>query len=136
MKNNLVSNHKFVFIFIVIMSIFNGCNKNKDIETRIFPIVLEDARIYDPNERLNYNKFWQNEKAKLNKNYNELEDKSYTGETLAELNNYDDFRRIIDEITKMLANMNTLTPEMHKGSNFSALMNALDQQMQKDKSKQ
>lgn len=111
-------------------------NKNKDIETRIFPIVLEDAKIYDPNERLNYNKFWQNEKTKLNKNYNELEDKSYTGETLAELNNYDDFRRIIDEITKMLANMNTLTPDMHKGSNFSALMNALDQQMQKDKSKQ
>ena len=110
-------------------------NKNKDIQTRIFPIGLEDAKIYDPLTRADYNIFWQNEKAALQKKYNEIEDKSYTGELLGDLNNYDDFRRIIDEITKMLSNMNTLTPAMHKGSNFSQLMNALEQQMQKDKSK-
>lgn len=110
-------------------------SKNKDIQKRIFPIVLEDAKIYDPITRADYNIFWQNEKDALQKKYNEIQDKSYTGELLSDLNNYDDFRRIIDEITKMLSNMNTLTPEMHMGNNFSDLMKALDGQMQEDKSK-
>lgn len=109
--------------------------KNKDIQKRIFPIVMEDAKIYNPVTRADYNIFWQNEKAALQKKYNDIEDKSYTGELLVDLNNYDDFRRIIDEITRMLSNMNTLTAAMHEGNNFSELMNALDQQMKEDKSK-
>ncbi|MEP7108035.1 MAG: toll/interleukin-1 receptor domain-containing protein [Ferruginibacter sp.] len=109
--------------------------KNKDIQKRIFPIVMKDAKIYNPLTRADYNIFWQNEKAALQKKYNEIEDKSYTGELLNDLNNYDDFRRIIDEITKMFSDMNTLTPAIHEGNNFSELMNALDQQMKEDKSK-
>jgi TIR domain/SIR2-like domain len=109
--------------------------KNKDIQKRIFPIVMKDATIYDPVTRADYNIFWQHEKATLQKKYNEIEDKSYTGELLKDLNNYDDFRRIIDEITRMLSNMNTLTPAMHEGNNFSELMKAIDQQMTEDKSK-
>lgn len=110
-------------------SIYN----NKDIQKRIFPIVLGDAGIYDPVTRADYNIYWQNEKAALQTKYDEIKDKSYTGELIRDLNNYDDFRRIIDEITKMLSNMNTLTPDMHTENNFLALMNALDQQMQADK---
>lgn len=112
-------------------SIYN----NKDIEQRIFPIVMADAKIYDPIDRADYNIYWQKSKADLQKKYNEIEDKSYTGELLADLNNYDDFRRIIDGITKMLSNMNTLTPDMHKGNNFTELMKALDGQMHANKTK-
>ncbi len=106
-----------------------------NIEKRIFPIVLEDAKIYDPITRADYNIYWQKSKSDLQNKYNEIEDKSYTGELLGDLNSYDDFRRIIDGITKMLSNMNTLTPEMHEGNNFAELMKALDQQMQLDTTK-
>lgn len=108
--------------------------KNKDFQKRIFPIVLEDAKIYDPITRADYNIFWQKEKTALQTKYDEIKDKSFTGELLEDLNNYDDFRRIIDEITKMLSNMNTLTPDMLKGNEFIELMSELDKQMQADKS--
>jgi internalin A len=36
-----------------------------DIRNRVFPIVLEDAKIYDASGRLRYIKFWEQKKRKL-----------------------------------------------------------------------
>src|SRR5512147_994580 len=40
--------------------------ENKGFSDRVFPVVLSDARIYDPVDRLDYVEYWEGEKARLN----------------------------------------------------------------------
>lgn len=109
--------------------------KNKDIQKRIFPIVLADAKIYDSIDALNYIKYWEEKEKELDEKYKSLGTLSNTQPVMDDLNNYAEFRRIISEITSLISKMNTLTPAMHEGNNFLELMQALDQQMKEDKSK-
>ena len=111
-------------------------NTNKDIQKRIFPIVLADAKIFDPEDRLDYIKYWEDKKKALEEKYRGLDSLSYTGEVRQSLDNYEDFRNVMDYVTQLLGNTNTLTPDMHVNDNFSELMKALDQQMSEDKTKQ
>jgi hypothetical protein len=110
-------------------------NNSKDIQKRIFPIVMADALIYDPETRLDYMKYWEDKKKSLEAKYRGLDSLSYTADVRQFLDNYDDFRRIMDYVTQLLANINTLTPAMHEGNNFSSLMKALDDQIQEDNPK-
>ena len=66
-------------------------NKNKDIQTRIFPIVLEDAKIYDPLTRqttIYSGKMKRLHPEKIQRDWRQI----HNGELLGDLNNYDDFR--------------------------------------------
>jgi len=107
--------------------------ENKEFADRIFPIILSDAKIYDASDRIDYVQYWENEKAKLNKKYNELSDKAKTDYILRELSDIDDFRDAIDELTNTLKNMNTLTPAMHRDSDFSTLYEQIVERMNQDK---
>lgn len=103
--------------------------KNKQFADRIFPIILSDAKIYDASDRLDYIAHWDNEKDKLNKKYGELKDKSNTESILEQLSNYDRFGDEIDGLTNILKDMNTLTPDMHRDSDFSELFTAIEKRM-------
>jgi len=100
--------------------------KNKDFYDRVFPIVLGDADIYNPVNRIKYIKHWE-EKLK------ELDDamKSVSSANLQgmrdEIDSYDEIRDNISNLTFLLKNMNTLTPEMHENSNFASLISALEE---------
>ncbi len=99
--------------------------KNKDFHDRVFPIVLADADIYNPVNRIKYIKHWE-EKLK------ELDDamKSVSSANLQgmrdEIDSYDEIRDNISNLTFFLKDMNTLTPEMHENSNFASLISALE----------
>lgn len=103
--------------------------ENKQFSDRIFPIVLSDARIYDPVDRLDYVEYWEGEKARLNQRIKNLSDVSNLQGINEELNNYDRFRDRISGLTSTLKDMNTLTPDMHRDSDFSDLYTAVEKQM-------
>lgn len=109
--------------------------ENKQFADRIFPIILSDAKIYDAADRLDYIAYWANEKEKLNKKYGALKDKSNTESILEQLSDYDRFGDEIDGLTRILKDMNTLTPDMHRGSDFSELFTAIEKRMKASESK-
>lgn len=106
--------------------------KNGNVYSRIFPIVLSDAKIYNEVDRIDYINYWDNAIEDLKAKYKTIVNPVGTGQVIEKINQYNDIRRMIDEITGMLRNMNTLTPEMHEGNDFSALISALDQQIASD----
>ncbi|MEO6718902.1 MAG: toll/interleukin-1 receptor domain-containing protein [Ferruginibacter sp.] len=107
-------------------------HKNGDVYNRIFPIVLKDAKIYNEIDRIDYINYWDQAIEDLKAKHKTIINPVGTGQVIEKINQYNDIRRIIDEITGMLRNMNTLTPEMHEGNDFSILLNALDEKIASD----
>lgn len=100
--------------------------EKKEFADRIFPVILPDARIYDASGRIDYIKYWHDEKAKLNEKVMSLPDQSNLKGIHDELDNYDRFRDEIDGLTNTLKDMNALTPEMHAASGFATLINSVE----------
>ena len=93
---------------------------------RIFPVVLKDATIYKSNEAVKYIQHWEKEIAKLNKALGKLNSKANTPTIQADIDNYTAIRAMFDDFRGLLSKMNTLSPETHTGTNFKALVSALN----------
>ncbi len=106
--------------------------KNGDFYDRIFPIVLRDANIYRPIGRINYINHWQAQIDELNEAIKNVKVLSQVTSLTNDLNLYDYIRKTIDGIMETLKNMNTLTPDMHRGENFQSLFDAIDQKIQRE----
>lgn len=101
---------------------------NKQIQDRIFPIVLKDAAIYEPIKRIKYIKYWESERAKLAKAIKSMDPANLQG-IREDMDNYDRFRDKISGLVSLLADMNTLTPDMHRGSDFEELYAAIEKRL-------
>ncbi|HEU4556773.1 MAG TPA: hypothetical protein VFS20_02950, partial [Longimicrobium sp.] len=95
---------------------------------RVFPIVLPDADIYAAHGRLGYIKHWEQKRNEL-----DAEMKGVGGEFLQgireDLDLYAKIRHTIAHITDILRDMNVLTVDEHQGSDFDALIQALEQRL-------
>jgi internalin A len=95
--------------------------REKSLRERIFPIVLADANIYRATGRAGYVRHWEQE-------FRTLDDalKTIRGDNVKklqeDLNLYADIRRLVDEITDVLRDMNALTPEQHEGTGFDQMI--------------
>ena len=95
-----------------------------DFYDRIFPIILSDANIHNAIGRLKYKQYWEQQR-------NELEAAMKDGELAnlqgikCDLDLYDEICRRIPELTDILKIMYTLTTEMHRDSNFEAVIKAV-----------
>ncbi len=98
--------------------------ENGDFYGRIFPIVLPDAKIYDDFERIDYLKYWEQKKAKLQEKYKTI-DLPRTDTILKTLNLYDEIRGNIDNLTNLLKDMNTLSPDLLLESKFEQMIKAV-----------
>jgi hypothetical protein len=98
--------------------------ENKQFHDRIFPVVLEDASIYDPIQRLDYVKHWEAKRAELAAKIKSVDPAHLQG-IYDDMNNYDRFRDEISGLTSILKDMNTLTPDMHQESDFNALYESI-----------
>jgi hypothetical protein len=103
--------------------------ENRQFADRVFPIVLSDAKIYDPVDRLDYVQYWEAEKVRLNERIKKLSDVSNLQGINEELNNYDRFRDRISGLTSTLKDMNTLTSDMHRVSEYSELFSAIEKRI-------
>jgi hypothetical protein len=105
--------------------------RNGDFYQRIFPIILPDARIHKDFERIDYLKYWEDEKAKLQAKYKQI-DLAKTNSILATLNLYDEIRGNIDNLTNILKDMNTLNIDLHRQSEFTAMIEAVETKLAED----
>ena len=101
---------------------------NKQFHDRIFPIVLADADIYDPVKRISYVKHWEEKRAELAEAIKTLDPANLQG-IRDDMDLYDRIRDKISRLASTLKDMNTLTPGMHRESDFSHLYNAIEKRM-------
>ena len=101
-------------------------DKNQGLCERIFPIVLSDAHLYKPAERANYIKYWQEEIEQLNQNIKQIDKLTGVTGIIAALDKYESIRTNFDRLTRLLSDMNTLTPEMHAAHGYSTLVSAIE----------
>lgn len=109
--------------------------ENKQFHERIFPIVLADADIYDPVKRLVYVKHWEAKRAELAEAMKSVDPANLQG-IRDDMDNYDRFRDKISGLTSILKDMNTLTPDMHRDSDFEALYAAIQTRLSQIESKE
>ncbi|CCH97686.1 HEAT repeat domain-containing protein [Microcystis aeruginosa] len=105
--------------------------RNGDFYQRIFPIILPDARIYNDFERIDYLKYWEDEKAKLQAKYKQI-DLAKTNSIMATLNLYNEIRSNIDNLTNILKDMNNLDINLHGQSEFAAMIEAVETKLAED----
>ena len=102
--------------------------EGKQFHDRIFPVVLNDANIYDPGKRIEYVKYWEVKRAELAEAMRTLDPANLQG-IREDMDLYDRIRDRISGLTSTLKDMNTLTPDMHRDSNFNDLYTALEKRM-------
>ena len=105
--------------------------KNGEFYDRIFPIVLPDAKIYKPVERLQYIQYWEDEIKTLDDEMKKVSSANLQG-IREEMDQYTDIRNTISELTSLLKDMNTLTPDIHQQSEFEQLINAIENRLNQD----
>lgn len=100
----------------------------KQFHDRIFPVVLSDANIYDPIKRIEYVKYWEVKRAELAEAMKTLDPANLQG-IREDMDLYDRIRDKISGLTSTLKDMNTLTPDMHRDSDFGDLYAAIEKRM-------
>jgi hypothetical protein len=100
----------------------------KQFRDRIFPVVLNDANIYDPVKRIEYVRHWEAKRAELAEAMKTVDPANLQG-IREDMDLYDRIRDRISGLTSTLKDMNTLTPEMHRDSNFQDLYAAIERRM-------
>ncbi|TFG74825.1 MAG: toll/interleukin-1 receptor domain-containing protein [Flavobacteriales bacterium] len=99
--------------------------EKNNFEARIFPIVLGDAKIFEVEGILGYKEYW---KAKMD----DLNAKMVGADAAKTLGpEYEQCERIhgyMDKVGDTLKDMNSLTPEIHRDTNFEELIKAIKKQ--------
>jgi len=91
---------------------------------RIFPIVLDDAKISNPTDRLRYVQYWEEKKGALDQMMKTVSAANLTG-FREDIDLYTEIRQHLPQFMDILKNINTLTPTIHLQSDFTALFNAV-----------
>jgi len=102
--------------------------KNGEFHNRIFPIVLADAQIYNPIQRIKYIKHWEDQIRELDEAMRGVSSANLQG-FREEIDLYTEIRNTIAELTNLLKDMNTLTPDIHSDSEFEELLQAIAQRL-------
>ena len=102
--------------------------KNGNFYDRIFPIVLGDAKIYQPVPRLRYIKHWEDQIQELDTALKEVSAANLQG-FREDIDLYTEIRNTIAELTNTLRQMNVLTPEIHTSSGFEQLYQAIENKL-------
>ncbi|MCK4766466.1 MAG: leucine-rich repeat domain-containing protein [Candidatus Aminicenantes bacterium] len=90
---------------------------------RIFPLVLADAKIYDPVDRLNYVQYWEEKKKALDNKMKSVSSEYLDG-FREDIDLYAGIREYLPRLTDILRDMNTLTVEIHSETGFKELIEA------------
>ncbi|MBD2512157.1 toll/interleukin-1 receptor domain-containing protein [Nostoc muscorum FACHB-395] len=102
--------------------------KNGNFYDRIFPIVLSDAQIYNPIQRIKYIKHWEDKIKELDEAMKGVSSANLQG-FREEIDLYTEIRNTVAELTNLLKDMNTLTPDIHSKSDFDELSKAIVQRL-------
>lgn len=95
-----------------------------EFASRVYPIIMADAAIFDPISRIGYVKYWEGQRIELDKAMRQV-GQEYLRGIREDLDLYEKIRNTIAGIMDVLADMNTLTPEIHRGADFEQLYSQL-----------
>ena len=98
---------------------------HKAFRQRVNPIVLSGTRFRKPIDRVPYLAYWDKEIADLQAALSGLTNPMNSLNLRQHLDGYAECRRLIDELQSILADMNTLTEEVHVGTDFAALLDRI-----------
>jgi formylglycine-generating enzyme required for sulfatase activity len=102
--------------------------EGKQFYDRVFPIVLSDTDIYDPVSRLGYVKHWETKRSELAQAMKEVDPANLQG-IREDMDLYDRIRDKVSSLTSILKDMNTLTLDMHRDSDFSEIYTGIEKRM-------
>ena len=108
--------------------------KNQQLHERIFPIILADASINETVDRLNYLQYWDEKIKHLNEKIKNIDVISNLDSSTAELNKYTRIREKFDYLTRLLSDMNALTPEKLAANGYITLIRAVEGAWDRNKS--
>jgi Caspase domain/TIR domain len=103
--------------------------KNEQFYERIFPIVLDDARIYKPKDRIQYVQYWEHEIQELDQQIRSVSSANLEG-FREDIDLYNEIRQYLPRLTNILKDMNTLTAQIHSESGFAELIKAIAQKLE------
>ena len=91
---------------------------------RISPVVLKGTKIYDPLSRNSYRKYWYEQWEQLDA---DIRSRPLPGadSLIRDQNQYAEFHSGIDEWLTVLADMNTLSHDIHVDTDFAALLDRI-----------
>jgi internalin A len=95
-----------------------------EFASRVFPVVMSDAEIFDPVKRLGYVKYWEGKRSELDEAMREVGQENLHG-IREELDLYETIRNTIAGLMQVLGDMNTLTPDIHRDTDFADLYQSL-----------
>jgi hypothetical protein len=93
--------------------------------SRIFPVVLDDTKIYDPMERIKYVKYWEEKKKALDDEMKSLSSEYLYG-FRKDIDLYAEIRQYLPRLTDILRDMNALTVKTHTETGFEELIKAVE----------
>lgn len=100
--------------------------KYPNFRARIFPILLDDAKIYDSKKILEYIKYWDSEITVLNQETKTLSSMVYAKPIFEDIEIMSEVRRIIASFGDTIGDMNVLTPHEHDTTNFNVLIESIN----------
>ena len=108
-----------------LLEIYRKSNSDiSQMREKIFPFVLDDAKIYDPIDRLNYVAFWKAKKEELDKKIAEV-GLEYAADVVDDFRIYREITSNIGLLASLLKDLNTLNPTALSGNNFSTIKTAI-----------
>ncbi|MEZ4943727.1 MAG: COR domain-containing protein [Saprospiraceae bacterium] len=110
-----------------LLEIFRKSNSEPaEFREKIFPVVLNDAKLYDPLDRLDYVEFWMEKCRKLEEKINKV-GLANAKAAIPDFDIYDEIMKNVGLLGGILADLNTLSPQMLSADNFAEVKNAIDE---------
>jgi len=98
--------------------------KHGDFRDRVFPVVLPDARIYRPQDRVVYVRYWEEQIAELDEALKSVSSANLQG-FREDMDLYTEIRAQLPGLADILRDMNALTVDLHRESAFTELFEAV-----------
>ena len=102
-----------------------------EFRQRVYPIVLEDAELFSFDGQKKYIQFWIDESERLKKEIGDMSGKNPTmviGLT-ERLRDYELTARYVNDFIATISDMNVITPEHHRDTNFRSLVEQMEAQL-------
>lgn len=100
----------------------------EEFKAKIFPLVLEDAKIHSPISKLDYQLYWNNKLDELRNKINQIGWEN-AGESI---NEYDKLKEIAVNVVKLIQifqDINTMNPAMLKENSFEIIRNSIEERI-------
>ncbi|WP_079049830.1 TIR domain-containing protein [Streptomyces torulosus] len=98
--------------------------RHGEFTDRVFPVVLPDARIYRPQDRIGYVRYWEEQINELDEAMRSVSAANLQG-FREDIDLYTEIRAQLPRLADILRDMNTLSPELHRASGFSEVFEAV-----------